>query len=129
MVCQCWARKSLRIAVIARKLPRRMKTRSRALRRGRPVIATFAGAAFLWALVLTVSPQLHERIHRDANRADHACAVTFLASGNYTHSSAPLVSVPAPIVSLSAIPALTPAWVESPFLLARIFEHAPPALS
>jgi len=98
--------------------------------RGRAVIAAFAGTAFLWTLVLSVSPQLHERIHRDANRLDHACAVMFVASGNYNHSSPPpLVSAPGPLAQVSAIPALTPAWVESAFLLARIFEHAPPALA
>ena len=106
-----------------------MSTGSRVLHRGRSVVAAFAGGAFLWVLVLGVSPQLHERIHPDANRVDHACVVTFIASGNYTHSSAPLIRVLAPLVSVSAIPVLTPAWVESPFLLARIFGHAPPALS
>jgi hypothetical protein len=52
-----------------------------------------------------------------------------VASGNYDHSpAAPLVSIPALVDQFSPIPALTPQWVESPFLLARIFEHAPPAL-
>jgi len=32
-----------------------------------------------------------------------------------------------PSVHFSKIPALTPQWVESPFLGACIFEHAPPA--
>jgi hypothetical protein len=73
---------------------------------------------------------LHERIHRDANRADHACAVTFVASGNYTHSlGAPFVVVPVPVAQILAIPTLTPAWVESSFLVTQVFEHAPPALS
>jgi hypothetical protein len=53
-----------------------------------------------------------------------------VASGNYNHSAAaPLVNVPALVDQFSSIPALTPQWVESPFLLARIFEHAPPALA
>ena len=107
-----------------------MNTASRVFDRGRLVIAAFVGTAFLWTLVLSVAPQLHERIHRDANRPDHACAVTFVASGNYTHSpAAALVIVPVPLAQISAIPALTPAWVESAFLLARVFEHAPPALA
>jgi hypothetical protein len=53
-----------------------------------------------------------------------------VASGNYNHSAgAPLVNVPALVDQFSLIPALTPQWIESPFLLARIFEHAPPALA
>jgi hypothetical protein len=52
-----------------------------------------------------------------------------VASGNFNHSACPqLVSVPALVDQFSSIPALTPQWVESLFLLARIFEHAPPAL-
>jgi hypothetical protein len=97
--------------------------------RGRAFVAAFTGAAFLWTLVLSVSPQLHERIHRDANRVDHSCAVTFVASGNYNHCPvAPLVNAPVLVAQFSTIPALTPQWVESPFLHASIFEHAPPAL-
>ena len=72
---------------------------------------------------------MHERVHRDANRGDHVCAVTMVASGNYDHSSAaPLVSVPNLVDQFSSIPALTPQWVEPVFLVAGIFEHAPPAL-
>src|SRR6266478_5082634 len=101
----------------------------RSSRSGRAVVATFLCTAFLWTLALSASPQLHQRVHPDANRADHVCAVTMVASGNYNHSpAAPLVSVPALVDQFSRISALTPQWVESPFLLARIFEHAPPAL-
>jgi hypothetical protein len=101
----------------------------RSSRSDRAVVAAFLCTAFLWTLALSASPQLHQRIHRDANRGDHVCAVTMIASGNYDHSlAAPLVNVPALVDQLSSIPALNPQWVESVFLLARIFEHAPPAL-
>ena len=84
--------------------------------------------AFLWALALTAFPQLHQRVHKDANRVEHNCAVTMIASGSYDHAvHPPLVSVPVPCVHFSKIPVLTPQWVESPFLGACIFEHAPPA--
>jgi hypothetical protein len=97
--------------------------------RGRAFVAVLASAAFLWTLVLSVSPQLHERIHPDANRIDHTCAVTFIATGNCNHSGpAPLLSAPALVVQSSTIPTLTPQWVESPFLVASVFEHAPPTL-
>ncbi len=96
----------------------------------RAFVAILASAGFLWALTLSVSPQLHERIHRDANRIDHSCAITFIASGSYHYSpTAPLVSAPVLVDQFSPIPALTSEWVESPFLLARIFEHAPPGHS
>jgi hypothetical protein len=53
-----------------------------------------------------------------------------IACGNYDHvAHPPLVSSPLPAVQFSKIPALTPQWVESPFLGACIFEHAPPAHS
>ena len=96
----------------------------------RAFVGVLASAAFFWTLTLSVSPQLHERIHPDANRIDHSCAITFIASGSYNYSpAAPLVSVPALVDQFSPVPTLTPHWVESSFLLARVFEHAPPAHS
>src|ERR1700719_272087 len=100
----------------------------RSSRSDRAVVATFLCLAFLWTLALSASPRLHQRVHRDANRGDHVCAVTLIASGNYDHSpAAPLLSVPALAEQSFSIPALAPQWVKSAFLLARIFEHAPPA--
>jgi len=97
---------------------------------GRAFVAICVGAAFVWALALSASPQLHQRVHKDANRAEHNCAATMIASGSYDHAAhAPLVSAPVPVIHFSKISALTPQWVESPFLGARIFEHAPPAHS
>jgi hypothetical protein len=96
--------------------------------RRRAFVAICDSTAFLWALALIASPQLHQRVHKDANRVEHNCAVTMIASGSYDHAaSPPLVSVPVPSVHFSKIPALTSQWVESPFLGACIFEHAPPA--
>jgi hypothetical protein len=94
---------------------------------GRAFVVAFVSAAFLCALALSASPQLHQRVHSDANRVEHTCAVTMIASGSYDHAAhAPLVSAPVEAVQFSKIPALTPCWVQSPFLGARIFEHAPP---
>jgi len=105
-----------------------MKKSAWSIDRGTAIIAVVVSAAFLWALALSASPQLHARIHADANRAEHTCAVTFIASGNYNYSAhAPLISAPTPAVQFSTIRALTPHWVPSPFLKASIFEHAPPA--
>ena len=95
----------------------------------RVLVATVLFAVFSWTLLVRVSPQLHARIHADAHRADHVCAITLFGSGGYEHGTQPmLVTVPLPAVQFSKIPALTPCWVQSPFLGAHIFEHAPPAL-
>jgi hypothetical protein len=93
----------------------------------RAFVTVLALAGFLWALTLSVSPQLHERIHPDANRGSHSCAVTLIASGNVDHSPATvLVGAPAPIGEFK-VRELNSQWVDSLFLLAAVFEHAPPA--
>jgi hypothetical protein len=94
---------------------------------GRAFIAAFISVGFLWTLALSASPQLHQRVHPDANRADHNCAATMIGSGSYDHvAQPPIMSAPLPSHPLSKIPALTLCWVQSPFLGASIFEHAPP---
>jgi hypothetical protein len=105
-----------------------MSTFARSINCARALVAALVSAGFLWTVALSASPQLHQRVHKDANRVEHNCAVTMIASGSYDHAAhPPLVSVPVPSVHFSNIPALTPQWVESPFLGACIFEHAPPA--
>jgi hypothetical protein len=105
-----------------------MSTFARSINHERAFVAGLLSAAFLWALALSASPQLHQRVHKDANRVEHNCAATMIASGSYDHvAHAPHVSAPVPLIHFSKIPALTPQWVESPFLGACIFEHAPPA--
>ncbi len=92
----------------------------------RAFVTVLALTGFLSALTLSVSPQLHERVHPDANRSGHACAVTLVASGNVDHSPATvLVSSPAPIAELTGSE-LNSQWVEPLFLLAAVLEHAPP---
>ena len=94
----------------------------------RALVAAVLFAAFSCILLVSVSPQSHARIHADADQAGHVCAVTLMASGSCEHSAPPpLVIVPLPVVQFFKIPALTPCWVQSPFLGAHIFEHGPPA--
>lgn len=96
----------------------------------RAIVASGLLAAFLFALALAASPQLHARLHADAGASNHECAVTLIATGKYEQADAPPVLVsPQPAVVFEKIPALAPVWVAVPFLGARIFEHAPPALS
>jgi hypothetical protein len=101
---------------------------ARSRNHGRAFVGVCVFAAFLWALALSASPQLHQRVHKDANLAEHNCAVTMVASGSYDHAAnPPLISAAHLALQFSKIPALTPCWVQSPFLGACIFEHAPPA--
>ncbi len=93
----------------------------------RASVAILASAAFLWTLTLSVSPQLHERVHPDANKVEHTCAATFIASGNYDHTPiALLIRAPVPLGEFE-ISELTPRWIQPVFLVAAVFEHAPPA--
>src|ERR1700757_1992040 len=101
---------------------------ARSRNHGRAFVATCVFAAFVWAIALSATPQLHQRVHADANRGEHSCAATMIASGSYVHAThPPLVSADALVPQFSKIPALTPCWVQSAFLGACIFEHAPPA--
>jgi hypothetical protein len=96
----------------------------------RGAIASWVGAAFLLAVALSASPRWHELVHPDAKIAQHECAVTLIGSGSYQQGApAPLVAAPVPALQFCFIPALRPVWVASPFLGARIFEHAPPTLA
>jgi hypothetical protein len=118
------------LAEHSRQMEAHAQMKSRVTSHSGNLIAAVVSAAFLWALALSASPQLHERMHPDANSPQHTCAVTFIVSGSYDHSAhVPLVTAPVPTVQFSKIPALTPQWVQSPFLGASIFEHAPPALA
>jgi hypothetical protein len=96
----------------------------------RALVASGLLSAFLFALGLAASPQLHARFHPDAGSSNHECAVTLITSGKYEQADAPPpVCAPQPALVVERIPALAPVWVAAPFLGARIFEHAPPALS
>src|SRR5204863_4151398 len=107
-----------------------MSTAARSQIDGRAVVAALLSAGFLWAFALSASPQLHQRVHSDANRVEHTCAVTMIASGSYNYAAhGSMVTAPIPAHQFPKIPALIPRWVQSPFLGACIFEHAPPAHS
>jgi hypothetical protein len=85
-------------------------------------------AALLFANVLCVMPQLHGKIHNPC--ANHECAVTLSAAGNYEVNNAPpLVPAPQPLVEFTAAVALPSVSVPTLFLRASIFEHAPPVAS
>jgi hypothetical protein len=104
-----------------------MSTFARPTHSGSAFFMTSVVAAFLWSLVLSSSPQLHGRIHADANRTNHSCAVTLIASGSYDHAAhPPLVSAPELAFGFCKVPVLSSTWVQPLFLGAHIFAHAPP---
>jgi hypothetical protein len=89
-------------------------------------VATILSAIFVWALALAVSPQLHERIHHDTT-AEHVCAATLIASGNYVHSTTPPPLVRPEQLQQFGEPKLAASeFVASAFLIGAVLEHAPP---
>jgi len=96
----------------------------------RVLIAVALFVLFSSTLFVSISPQVHGYIHDDANRTDHVCAITLIASGSYEHTGqAPLISAPQLDICFVTTASLTPAWVRPLFLNAHIFAHAPPAHS
>jgi len=83
---------------------------------------------FLFALVLSAAPQLHERIHQP-DGGTHQCAVTLLTAGNCEHT---------PCDAIATAPQSPKAASElfhrhfqlvSTRLEFSLLEHAPPAIS
>ena len=91
------------------------------------VAAGFIGA-FLFTLVLSAAPQLHERIHQETGAA-HECAVTLLATGNCAHTPSGTITIapppPRPLVRFSQ----NNFQLATPRLEFLLLEHAPPAFS
>jgi hypothetical protein len=107
-----------------------MNSCARSQRRDRILLSAVLFAAFGWALFVGSSPQSHARIHPDANRTDHICAITLIASGSYKHSAQPqLIGAPQLHLQFSALAALVPTWVRPVFFNAHIFALAPPGLT
>jgi hypothetical protein len=104
-----------------------MNSSARSKTCGRVLLSAVLFAAFSWTLLISVSPRLHGCIHAHANRSDHVCAVTLVASGSYEHAGQPPpVSAPQFDIRFPATASLTPTWVKPLFLNAHIFAHAPP---
>ena len=106
-----------------------MNSSLRSQKCARVVVTTILFAAFSWTLLVSVFPRLHGCIHADANRIDHVCAITLIASGSYEHAGQPpIIGSPQFDVRFATSAELTSTWVKPLFLNAHIFAHAPPAV-
>ena len=97
--------------------------------RARSVIAAFLSAAFLSALALSVSPQLHAAVHADSGQPEHTCVATLISSGQYDHSLPAPISVGNGSLISSDIPVRLALPAISLFLERSVLEHAPPVCS
>ncbi len=95
----------------------------------RTAIATGSLAAFLFALVLSSTPQLHEQFHGATSSANHECAATLLASGNYQHTPTVAISLAPPAPPKIFVQPLSSSPLVSAYLAFSLLEHAPPANS
>lgn len=87
-------------------------------------------AHLLAVLVLAVSPELHHRVHADADAGDHDCAVTLFLHGGGDTAPVPLalpmfVGWEMGVLLVGVPPAV---FVPSVFAANRVLEHAPPAV-
>ena len=93
-------------------------------------IAIVAGAfvgLFLFSLMLSALPQLHERIHQTSS--NHECAITLLTSGNYQHTPLTVISLAPPTSPKIFVHAVASFALVSAHLEFSLLEHAPPAIS
>lgn len=95
----------------------------------RTAIAAGSLAAFLFALVLSAMPQLHEQFHGATGAAKHECAVTLLASGSYQHTPITTISLAPPVPPKTFVQTLASSPLVSAHLEFSLLEHAPPANS
>jgi hypothetical protein len=91
------------------------------------VAAGFIGA-FLFALVLSAAPQLHERIHQP-DGATHQCAVTLLTAGNCAHTPCDAIALAPQPPGPASVPFHRHFQLISARLEFSLLEHAPPAIS
>jgi hypothetical protein len=86
--------------------------------------------AIFWALTLSVSPQLHELVHPDADHEDHDCAVTLFLGGGLLHSPLlPGLVVGPLVIFLRQTPSPPPDFFGVLFAGQRISERGPPVIS
>jgi len=97
--------------------------------RSTAVLAAGFFGLFLFTLVLSAIPQLHERIHQTSSSVNHECAVTLLASGNCQYTPVTTISL-APPARPEAVTHISRSFrLVTAHLEFSLLEHAPPAIS
>ena len=92
------------------------------------IMAAAFVSLFLFTLVLSAIPKLHERIHSSSGAANHECAVTLLTSGTYQHTVSDTIAIaPLPVTAFAHVSSRF--QLVSPRLEFSLLEHAPPAIS
>ena len=95
----------------------------------RAIVAAGCIGALLFAVVLSVIPQLHEKIHNATGAPNHECVVTLLTSGNCQHTPTAPLSVAPPAQPAAFVHILVCFQLVSAHLDFSLLEHAPPAIS
>jgi hypothetical protein len=83
--------------------------RNRLIRAARAIICVLAAGHLLFASALAASPELHKRVHQDADSAGHDCFVTLLSHGQIISGDAVVALVTGAILLLfltSVVPPL-----------------------
>ncbi len=65
-------------------------------------------ALWLAAVLVSLSPWLHESLHSDSQSANHTCLVTLLTKSHLWSSPSPVVRVRAPNTRIELPPAAAP---------------------
>jgi hypothetical protein len=94
----------------------------------RVIVAGGFIGAFLFTLVLSADPQLHERIHQLAG-ANHECAVTLLTTGSCALTPSDAITIVPPSPQAASRFSQVDFQLVSARLEFSLLEHAPPAIS
>ena len=87
-------------------------------------------AGLVLALLMAVSPELHELVHHDGDAKDHQCLVTLMQTGGCDNTAPEAVVVAAFLATLfGPEPSGESVWVQSVFASGCVLEHAPPFVS
>lgn len=95
----------------------------------RVLLALLVLDGFTLALAMEVSPELHRKIHQDADDGDHDCFVTVLQHGGLESALVAVLPDPTPQEWTAVVWAGAPIRVGSFFLTCSIYEHGPPVVA
>jgi hypothetical protein len=85
--------------------------------------------AFVLALILAASPELHAKVHDHGGEQEHECLATIIASGGCDDSYSPLPLIVPVLPPAMEAPAACVDHASSFYLSCRCLEHAPPRFS